>query len=132
VTNTNSRDLSNSSNVIVANPSYAGQPVSGKTRRGFASPGRLLLWRNTADHNTRRIELNAVDGDEVRATTLPTQRRAARRHSPTALVTGARELPTSEDSHQVLCGRTTALVNNVSYGNGDHGLDNYQTTGQSG
>ncbi len=136
---------SSSSNVTISNNhvSYAGQPVSGKTRAGIRLSGvsSSTVSGNVSDHNSDYgIALVGgstgvtVSGNTTYNNAEGYQRAAAgiRLYSSPGNVVAGNVSHDNEDSG-IECytgSNNTLLYDNVTYNNGDHGIDDYQTTGQ--
>lgn len=123
--------------------SYAGQPTSGATASGIrlAATTDSLVVGNTADHNTYAgIELySSSTRDEVRGNTtfanasIYTRRAPGIRaySSPGNTIDGNTSHDNEDSGIECYSGANDTLIyDNVAYRNGDHGIDDYVTTGQ--
>jgi parallel beta-helix repeat protein len=136
--------VANSSHITLSNNhvSYAGQPVDGLTKYGIRlnNVSDSLVSGNITDHNTNAgIGLvsgstrNEVRGNESFANAQGWQRAAAGIYlfgAPDNTI-AANKLHDNEDSGlNCFSGSNNCLIyNNVTYDNGDHGIDNYKVTG---
>ena len=136
---TNSAHITLSGNHV----SYSGQPVSGQTRSGIrlGNVTDSLVSSNTADHNSYAgIELNnASTGNEVKGNVTFNNARGYERAAPGIRLYGApgnivdgNVSHHNEDSGiEAYPGSNNSLIyNNVTYNNGDHGIDDLTCTGQ--
>ena len=137
--------VSNSSFITISrnHVSYSGQPVSGATATGIRLAGTTdsLVVGNTADHNTYAgIELySGSTRDEVRGNTtfanasVYTRRAPGIRaySSPGNTIDGNVSHDNEDSGIECYSGANDTLIyDNVAYRNGDHGIDDYVTTGQ--
>jgi parallel beta-helix repeat protein len=137
--------VSNSSHVTLSgnHVTYAGQPLSGQTRAGinFSNVSDSLIAGNTADHNSYAgIQLtggstgNVVRENETFANARQYERAAPgiRLYGAPGNVVAGNVSHHNEDSGiEAYAGSNNTLIyNNVTYLNGDHGIDNLTCTGQ--
>jgi parallel beta-helix repeat protein len=137
--------VSNSSHITLSgnHVTYSGHPVSGQTKSGIrlSNVGDSLVSGNTADHNTYAgIELNnGSTRNEVRANLTFNNARGYERAAPgirlysaPGNIVDANVSHHNEDSGiEAYPGSNNSLIyNNVTYNNGDHGIDNLTCTGQ--
>jgi parallel beta-helix repeat protein len=134
----------NSSSVTVqqSHTSYAGQPVSGATKKGIylSATHDSLVVGNTADHNSDAgIYLaNGATANELRGNVTFANARQYTRAAPGIDVRSSGNTVDrnvsygNEDSGiQFYNGGGDSLVfDNVTYNNGDHGIDNLNSTNQ--
>ncbi|MFL5926119.1 MAG: PKD domain-containing protein [Gaiellaceae bacterium] len=136
--------VSNSSHITLADNhvSYAGQPVSGLTKYGIRlnNVSDSLVSGNVTDHNTNAgIGLvsgstrNEVRGNDSFANAQGWQRAAAGIYlfgAPDNTI-DSNTLHDNEDSglNCFSASNNCLIYDNVTYDNGDHGIDNYQVTG---
>ncbi|MFL5926170.1 MAG: nitrous oxide reductase family maturation protein NosD [Gaiellaceae bacterium] len=135
--------VSNSSHITLADNhvSYAGRPVSGLTKYGIRlnDVSHSLVFGNITDHNTN-AGIGLVSGstrNEVRANdsfgnAQDWQRAAAGIYlfrAPNNTIVG-NKLHDNEDSGlNCFSGSDNCRIyDNVTYDNGDHGIDNYRVT----
>jgi parallel beta-helix repeat protein len=123
--------------------SYSGQPVSGQTRSGIrlGSVTDSLVSGNTADHNTYAgIELNnGSTRNEVKANLTFNNARGYERAAPGIrlyaapgnVVDGNVSHHNEDSGIEAYPGSNNTLIyNNVTFNNGDHGIDDLTCTGQ--
>ena len=123
--------------------SYSGQPVSGQTRSGIrlGSVTDSLVSGNTADHNTYAgIELNnGSTRNEVKANVTFNNARGYERAAPGIrlyaapgnVVDGNVSHHNEDSGIEAYPGSNNTLIyNNLTYNNGDHGIDDLTCTGQ--
>jgi parallel beta-helix repeat protein len=134
----------NSSSVTVqqSHTSYAGQPVSGSTKKGIylSATNDSLVDGNTSDHNSDAgIYLaNGATGNEIRGNVTFANARQYTRAAPGIDVrssgnTVARNVSFGNDDSGIQFyngGGDSLVFANVTYGNGDHGIDNLNSTNQ--
>jgi parallel beta-helix repeat protein len=140
VTNTSSFGIyvSSSSHITVSgnHVSHSGHPVSGQTATGIRLSGTTdsLVRGNTADHNTYAgIEVNSSSTrNEVRGNTTFANASVYTRRAPGIRLYQApgntidRNISHENEDSGIECypGANNSLIyNNVSYRNGDHGID---------
>lgn len=135
--------LKNSSNITVTGNrvTHSGQPVSGGTAAGIRLVGTTtsLVVGNTADHNTDAgIYLSSgTTGVEVRGNTTYANARQYTRaapgidiRSPGNVVDRNTSYRNEDSGIQLYNGANNSVVyDNLSYGNGDHGIDCLNSTG---
>jgi parallel beta-helix repeat protein len=139
ITVTNSSHITLSGNHV----SYSGHPVSGQTKSGIrlSNVTDSLVSSNTADHNSYAgIELNSGSTrNEVRGNLTFNNARGYERAAPGIRLysapgntVDANVSHHNEDSGiEAYSGSNNSLIyNNVTYNNGDHGIDNLTCTGQ--
>ncbi len=137
--------VSASSNITISgnHVSYAGLPVSGSTRTGIllANTTNSLVSGNTADHNTYAgIELNGGStGNEVRGNVTFSNAQQYQRAAPGIRIYGApgntidQNVTHDNEDSGIECytaANNTLIYGNVSYNNGDHGIDDLNCSGQ--
>jgi parallel beta-helix repeat protein len=123
--------------------SYSGHPVSGQTRSGIrlGNVTDSLVSRNTADHNTYAgIELNnGSTRNEVKDNVTFNNARGYERAAPGIrlyaapgnIVDGNVSHHNEDSGIEAYPGSNNSLIyNNVTYNNGDHGIDDLTCTGQ--
>jgi parallel beta-helix repeat protein len=123
--------------------SYSGHPVSGQTRSGIrlGSVTDSLVSGNTADHNTYAgIELNnGSTRNEVKANVTFNNARGYERAAPGIrlyaapgnVVDGNVSHHNEDSGIEAYPGSNNTLIyNNVTFNNGDHGIDDLTCTGQ--
>ena len=123
--------------------SYSGRPVSGSTRAGIRLYNVVdsLVAQNTVDHNsdsgillTTDSTRNEVRGNHVFANARQYTRAAAgiRLYSAPGNTVRDNIAHHNEDSgiESYTQSNNTLLYNNLTYDNGDHGIDNLRVTGQ--
>jgi parallel beta-helix repeat protein len=123
--------------------SYSGHPVSGQTRSGIrlGSVTDSLVSGNTADHNTYAgIELNnGSTRNEVKANLTFNNARGYERAAPGIrlyaapgnVVDGNVSHHNEDSGIEAYPGSNNTLIyNNVTFNNGDHGIDDLTCTGQ--
>jgi parallel beta-helix repeat protein len=140
VTNTSSFGIyvSSSSHITISgnHVSHSGHPVSGQTATGIRLSGTTdsLVLGNTADHNTYAgIEVNSSSTrNEVRGNTTFANASMYTRRAPGIRVYQApgntidRNISHENEDSGIECypGANNSLIySNVSYRNGDHGID---------
>jgi parallel beta-helix repeat protein len=136
--------VTDSSSVTVrdSHTSYAGQPVSGSTKKGiylYNTTGSLVVG-NTSDHNSDAgIYLtNGSTGNEVRGNITFANARVYTRAAPGIDIrssgnTVARNVSYGNEDSGIQFyngGGDSLIFENVTYGNGDHGIDNLNSTNQ--
>jgi parallel beta-helix repeat protein len=135
---------SNSSSVTVqqSHASYAGQPVSGATKKGIylSATNDSLVTGNTADHNTDAgiATASGATGNQIRDNVTFANARQYTRAAPGIDVrssgnTVARNVSYGNEDSGIQFyngGGDSLIVANVTYGNGDHGIDNLNSTNQ--
>jgi parallel beta-helix repeat protein len=139
ITVTNSSHITLSGNHV----SYSGHPVSGQTKSGIRLSNVVdsLVSGNTADNNSYAgIELNSGSTrNEVRGNLTFNNARGYERAAPGIRLysapgntVDANVSHHNEDSGiEAYSGSNNSLIyNNVTYNNGDHGIDNLTCTGQ--
>jgi parallel beta-helix repeat protein len=145
VTATNAAGIlvSNSSNITISNNhvSFTGQPVSGETMSGISLDGvtNSTVSGNTVDHTSSYgILLNNSSGNQVRGNTsfanAQSWQRAAsgiRVYASTGNTFSSNITHDNEDSGIEFDGaaNNNLVVNNLTYLNGDHGIDDLSSTG---
>jgi parallel beta-helix repeat protein len=137
--------VSNSAHITISgnHVTYSGQPVSGKTKPGIrlSNVTDSLVEGNTADHNSYAgIELmsgstrNVVSGNETFANARQYERAAPgiRLYGAPGNTVARNVSHNNEDSGiEAYPGSNNTLIyDNVTYGNGDHGIDNLTSTGE--
>jgi parallel beta-helix repeat protein len=136
--------VQNSSNITISNNhvSYAGQQVSGQTRSGiYLNTVRdSTLSGNTVDHTTSYgIYLNGstrnlIKGNESFSNAQGFARAASgiRLYNSTSNTVDSNRTHDNEDTgiESFTGANDNLIIDNVSYDNGDHGFDNYASTGQ--
>jgi parallel beta-helix repeat protein len=123
--------------------SYSGHPVSGQTRSGIrlGNVTDSLVSGNTADHNTYAgIELNnGSTRNEVKANVTFSNARGYERAAPGIrlyaapgnIVDGNVSHHNEDSGIEAYPGSNNTLIyNNVTFNNGDHGIDDLTCTGQ--
>jgi parallel beta-helix repeat protein len=128
--------------IIGNHVSHAGQPVARLTRSGIwlSETSNSLVKGNRADHNTYAgIYLtNGSTHNEVRANTTFANASVYVRRAPGIRVSQSpantidRNITYDNEDSGIECfagADNTLVLENVSYGNGDHGIDNHQCTG---
>lgn len=121
--------------------SYAGHPVSGQTRGGIAvtNSTNSLISANTTDHNTDAgiYVVNGSTGIEIRDNKSYSNARQYTRAAPGIDVRAAGNTIDrnvtygNEDSGIQLYngGNNCVVYDNISYNNGDHGIDTLNSSG---
>jgi parallel beta-helix repeat protein len=137
--------VSNSAHITISgnHVTYSGQPVSGKTKPGIrlSNVTDSLVDGNTADHNSYAgIELmsgstrNVVSRNETFANARQYERAAPgiRLYGAPGNTVARNISHDNEDSGiEAYPGSNNTLIyDNVTYGNGDHGIDNLTSTGE--
>src|SRR6266566_3923465 len=147
VTGTSGRgfSVSNSSHITISNNhvSHAGQPTSGLTKAGIylSNVTDSLVSGNTSDHNSDYgiVLTNGSTRDEIRGNATFNNARGYERAaagirlytSPSNTVDGNVTHDNEDSGIECYTGsNNTFLYHNVAFNNGDHGIDNYQTTGE--
>jgi parallel beta-helix repeat protein len=138
-------NVSSSSFVTLSNNhvSRAGFQASGMTRGGIRLNNSTdsLIVGNTADHNSYAgiMVVGGSTRDEVRGNTTFNNAQGFQRAAPGIRIYGSpgnvvdgNITHDNEDSgiESYPGANETLIYNNVSYNNGDHGIDNLRTTGQ--
>jgi parallel beta-helix repeat protein len=133
------------SNVTISNNhvSYAGQPVSGLTRFGIRISGATnsIITGNTVDHNSDSgiAVVSSSTGIQVLNNHTFANARGFERaatgiriyQSPNNTVAGNLSHDNEDSGIECYAGANNTLVyNNVTFNNGDHGIDNLTATGQ--
>jgi parallel beta-helix repeat protein len=131
--------IKNSSNITVRNldVSEAGQPVADKTKRGIRVEASTdcVIANNKVHHNTNNgiyvltgSTRNQIIGNEVYANASQFERMAAgiRLYGSSGNTLSANVSHDNEDSGIEFFSSSTdnVVVNNRTYANGDHGIDN--------
>ena len=123
--------------------SYSGKPVSGSTRFGIRLDNTVdsVVAANTSDHNTD-AGIAVVNGSTrnlvQRNNTYANARGYTRAapgirlyNAPGNTVAGNLSHHNEDSGIEAYTGaNNTLLYNNVTYNNGDHGIDNLRATGQ--
>jgi parallel beta-helix repeat protein len=137
--------VSNSAHITISgnHVTYSGQPVSGDTKPGIrlSNVTDSLVGGNIADHNSYAgIELmngstrNVVSGNETFANARQYERAAPgiRLYGAPGNTVARNVSHDNEDSGiEAYPGSNNTLIyDNVTYGNGDHGIDNLTSTGE--
>jgi parallel beta-helix repeat protein len=137
--------VSNSSNVTVTgnHVSYAGQPVSGKTAQGIRLSGvtSSTVSANTSDHNSEAGILlqSGTSGTVVSGNTTFANARGYTRAAPGIDVRSTGNTVQANVSHDnedsglqfYTGGGGNLVLDNLSYRNGDHGIDDLNAPGQT-
>jgi parallel beta-helix repeat protein len=123
--------------------SFSGKPVSGSTRFGIRLENTVdsVVTANTADHNTDAgiavlygSTRNLVQGNHTHANARGYVRAAPGirlYQAPGNTVAGNVSHHNEDSGIEAYTGaHNTLLYNNVTYNNGDHGIDNLGTRGQ--
>jgi parallel beta-helix repeat protein len=136
--------VQSSSNVTISNNhvSFAGQPVSGQTKSGIQlnTVRDSSVIGNTVDHNTSYgIYLNGSTRNLIKDNeSFNNAQQFARAASGIRLYNSTDNTVDSNRSHNnedtgiesFNGANNNLIVDNVTYDNGDHGIDNYAATGQ--
>jgi parallel beta-helix repeat protein len=137
--------VSNSSHLMLSDNhvSYAGQPVSGKTKSGLhlSNVTDSVVSQNTVDHNsnyginfTSGSTRNQVLGNVSFSNAQGYQRAASgiRFYSSPGNTISSNVCHDNEDSGIEFdtSANNNLVVDNVTYKNGDHGIDVYRSTGE--
>src|SRR4051794_16559367 len=137
--------VSNSTHITLSrnHVSYAGQPVSGKTKSGIylSNVSDSAVSQNIVDHNSN-YGINLVSGstrNQIERNTSFSNAQGYQRAasgirlygSPSNTVV-ANTCHDNEDSGIEFdtAASNNLVANNVTYDNGDHGIDIYRSTGQ--
>jgi hypothetical protein len=136
--------ISSSSNITVAgnHVTYAGQPVSGQTAQGIRlnSVTSSTVTANTSDHNSEAGILlqNGTTGTLVSANTTFANARGYTRAAPGIDVRSSGNTVQGNVSHDnedsglqfYTGGGGNLVLDNLSYRNGDHGIDDLNAPNQ--